>query len=133
MINTFLLPELKKQRRLRNTILQQDGTTCHTTKVSMELLKRSFGSRLISQNSAFAWPLHLPDLSPYDYFLWGYLKSWVYMSKPHTLTQLKEIIRRKITTIQPAMLRNIYENFEKRLENRVNSNGHHLDSIIFTS
>ncbi len=44
IINMFLPSELKKQSRLRNTVFQQDGATCHTSTVSTELLKHSFDS-----------------------------------------------------------------------------------------
>ena len=32
---------------------------------------------------------HLPDLSPWDFFLWGYLNARVYADKPRTSEQLK--------------------------------------------
>jgi hypothetical protein len=33
-----------------------------------------------------------PDLTPCDFFLWGYLKAQVYQHRPQTLEGLKEAI-----------------------------------------
>ena len=39
---------------------------------------------------------HLPDLSPWDFFLWGYLNARVYTDKPRTSEQLKLAIIMKV-------------------------------------
>ncbi|CAH1990890.1 unnamed protein product [Acanthoscelides obtectus] len=36
------------------------------------------------------------DLSPPDFFLWGYLKSRFYNANPKTLSELKQIIRHEM-------------------------------------
>ncbi|GFW39414.1 hypothetical protein TNCV_1833971 [Trichonephila clavipes] len=36
------------------------------------------------------WPPRSCDLSPLDYFVWGYVKSLVYADKPQTLDHLEE-------------------------------------------
>ncbi|GFU31828.1 putative transposable element [Trichonephila clavipes] len=62
---------------------QQDGATCHTARATIDLLKDTLGDRLIS-----FWTCELTsrfcDLTPLDYFLWGYVKSLVYADKPQT-------------------------------------------------
>ena len=64
----------------------QDGVTSHTSHVSMAEIQSFFGDRVISKGLG---PLHLPDLTPPDYFLWGYLKGRVYQNKPQTIDALK--------------------------------------------
>ncbi|GFT54173.1 hypothetical protein TNCV_699001 [Trichonephila clavipes] len=39
-----------------------------------------------------------PDLTPTDFWLWGYLKSRVYLSGPSSLSELKYAIRRELHT-----------------------------------
>jgi hypothetical protein len=51
----------------------------------MEMLKQFFDDRIISKN---LWPLRSPDLTPPDYFLWGYLKQGVYSNRPQTIEEL---------------------------------------------
>ncbi|GFX28172.1 uncharacterized protein TNCV_424991 [Trichonephila clavipes] len=60
---------------------QQDGTACHTARATIDLLKDTFGDRLISRFGPLNWPPRSCDLTPLDYFLWGYVKSLVYADK----------------------------------------------------
>ncbi|GFT54451.1 uncharacterized protein TNCV_2727731 [Trichonephila clavipes] len=83
---------------------QQDGATCHIARATIDLLKDTFGDR---PNFAFGpgnWPPRACDLTPLDYFLWGYVKSWVYADKPQTLDHFEDNIRRVIVDIRPQML-----------------------------
>ncbi|GFW66422.1 uncharacterized protein TNCV_3309411, partial [Trichonephila clavipes] len=52
----------------------------------LDLLKDTFGDRLISRFGPVNWPPRsLLLLTPPDYFLFGYVKSLVYADKPQTL------------------------------------------------
>ncbi|GFV81478.1 transposable element Tcb2 transposase [Trichonephila clavipes] len=83
---------------------QQDAATCHTARATIDLLKDTFGDRLISRFGPVNWPPRSCDLTPLDYFLWGYVKSLVYADKPQTLDHLEDNIRRVIADIRPQML-----------------------------
>ena len=50
------------------------------------------------------WPPRYPDLTVPDFFLWGYLKSNVYASKPKTIDELKCNIRAEIAAIEISKL-----------------------------
>ncbi|GFV39996.1 uncharacterized protein TNCV_4412271 [Trichonephila clavipes] len=80
---------------------QQDGATCHTARATIDLLKDTFGDRLISRFGPVNWPPCSCDLTPLDYFLWGYVKSLVFPDKPQTLDHLEDNIRRVIADIRP--------------------------------
>ncbi|GFX68347.1 putative DD41D transposase [Trichonephila clavipes] len=82
---------------------QQDGATCHTARATIDLLKDTFGDRLISRFGPVNWPPRSCDLTPLDYFLWGYVKSLVYADEPQTLDHLEDNIRRVIVDIRPQM------------------------------
>ncbi|XP_018315542.1 uncharacterized protein [Mycetomoellerius zeteki] len=56
----------------------------------------------------------LADLTAPDFFLWGFLKSKVYVNKPRTLEALKDNIRREMAAIEPETLQKVMENAEKR-------------------
>ncbi|GFW31848.1 transposable element Tc3 transposase [Trichonephila clavipes] len=73
---------------------QQDGATCHTARATIDLLKDTFGDRLISRFGPVNWPPRSCDLTPLDYFLQGYIKSLDYANKPETLDHLEDNIRR---------------------------------------
>ncbi|GFX33558.1 uncharacterized protein TNCV_1932251 [Trichonephila clavipes] len=89
---------------------QQDGTICHTARATINLLKDTFGDRLISRFGPVNWPPRSCDLTQLDYFLWGYVKSLVYADKPQTLDHLEDKIRRVIADIRPQMLEKVIEN-----------------------
>ena len=66
-----------------------------------------------------------------DFFLWGYLKSIVYVRKPRTVDDLKVSIREEIASVPQEMLVNVMQNFEERLRTCVRQEGRHLSDIIF--
>ncbi|GFV89182.1 putative transposable element [Trichonephila clavipes] len=109
MINNFFIPEWNNHD-VQELWFQQDGATCHTTRATIDLLKDTFGDRLISRFGPVNWPPRSCDLTPLDYFLWGYVKSLVYADKPQTLDHLEDNIRRVIADIRPQMLEKVIEN-----------------------
>jgi len=52
-----------------------DGAPPHSTNVITNYLNDRFAGRWIGRFGPIAWPLRSPDLSPNDFFIWGYLKS----------------------------------------------------------
>ncbi|GFU58616.1 uncharacterized protein TNCV_1277981 [Trichonephila clavipes] len=88
MITNFFIPELNNHD-VQELWFQQDGATCHTARTTIDLLKDTFGDRLISRFGPVNWPPRSCDLTPLDYFLWGYVKSLVYADKTQTLDHLK--------------------------------------------
>ncbi|GFV14652.1 histone-lysine N-methyltransferase SETMAR [Trichonephila clavipes] len=73
MITNFFIPELNNHH-VQELWFQQDGATCHTARATIDLLKDTFGDRLISRFGPVNWPPRSCDLTPLDYFLWGYVK-----------------------------------------------------------
>ncbi|GFW01509.1 transposable element Tc3 transposase [Trichonephila clavipes] len=110
---------------------QQDGATCHTARATIDLLKDTFGDRLISRFGPVNWPPRSCDLTPLDYFLWGYVKSLFYADKPQTLDRLEDNTRRVIADIRPQMLEKVIENRTSRLDYIRASRGSHMPEIIF--
>ncbi|GFW92180.1 uncharacterized protein TNCV_3540661 [Trichonephila clavipes] len=110
---------------------QKDGATCHTARATIDLLKDTFGDRLISRFGPVNWPPRSCDLTPLDYFLWGYVKSLVYADKPQTLDHSEDNIRRVIADIRPQMLEKVIENWTSRLDYIRASRGSPMPEIIF--
>jgi hypothetical protein len=77
-----------------------------------------------SKSQHIPWPARSPDLAPCDFFLWGHLKAEVYKHRPHTLDELK-------TAIPPDMTARMMNNFRKRLDACIRSQGRHMDDIVF--
>ncbi|GFU61672.1 uncharacterized protein TNCV_4522101 [Trichonephila clavipes] len=81
MITNFFIPELINQD-VQELLFQLDGATYHTARATIDLLKDTFGDRLILRFGPVNWPTRSCDLTPLDCFLWGYVKSLVYADKP---------------------------------------------------
>ena len=74
-----------------------------------DLKKRIFCSKAFTNLEVLSL-----DLNPADFYLWGYLKTVVYNPLPKTLEDLMANIKREINKIPESVLKNVFENFEKR-------------------
>jgi hypothetical protein len=111
MLHSFLEPELRCRGTDLCTIwFQQDGVTAHTASASMNVVPEMFPQHIISQYGDVQWPARSPDLSPCGYFLWGYLKSKVYSTRPMTIEDQKQRIRDEISAISEEMTRRVIGN-----------------------
>ncbi|KAJ4441201.1 hypothetical protein ANN_11052 [Periplaneta americana] len=111
-----------KNIHVQSLWFQQDGATAHTARTSMTALRRMFPEHLVSRFGNVNWPTHSPDLSAYDYFLWGFLKSRVYANRPTTIQDLKNNIHAEIEAITGDTLR-------ARAEDCIANNSRHLRDI----
>ncbi|GFY19460.1 putative transposable element [Trichonephila clavipes] len=130
MITNFFIPELNNHD-VQELWFQQDCATYHTARATIDLLKDTFGDRLISRFGFVNRPPRSCDLTPLDYFLWGYVKSLLYANKPQTLDHLEDNIRRVIADIRPQMLEKVIENWTSRLDYIRASRGSPMPEIIF--
>ncbi|GFV69184.1 DUF4817 domain-containing protein [Trichonephila clavipes] len=68
MITNFFIPELKNHD-VQELWFRQDNATCPTVRATIDLLKDTYGDRLISRFGPVNWPPRSCDLTPLDYFL----------------------------------------------------------------
>lgn len=130
MITNFLWPIIDTGD-LGQKWFQQDGATSHTARETMNLLRERFEERIISRHGPINWPPRSCDLTPLDFFLWGYVKSLVYTNNPQTSDDLKVNITRVIREIQPNLLERVIENWVRRLDVCRRSRGGHLNDVLF--
>ena len=70
----------------------QDGAAPHRARPVRRRLQEVFGQRVIAMGHTIQWPPRSSDLTPCDFFLWGYMKQKVYVSLPESLEDLRERI-----------------------------------------
>jgi hypothetical protein len=108
---------------------------CGFSKMVLPLTQREFSwlfpQRLISRYGDVPWPPRSPDLSAPDFFLWGYLKSKVFGSRPAKLNELKLRTRDEIGNITDDMLQLVMRSFSIRVHRCVQRNGAHSTDLIF--
>jgi hypothetical protein len=66
-----------------------DGAPAHWAREVREWMNEQFGGKWIGHGGPIEWPPRSPDLTPPDYFLWGYFKDKVYAKESSTLEGLK--------------------------------------------
>ncbi|GFV08800.1 DUF4817 domain-containing protein [Trichonephila clavipes] len=81
-----VVPCLIQRGQIANVTFMQDGATSDTANPVKAFLIQTFGEdRIVSRHWRYQWPPRFPDLTPADFWLWGYLKSRVYLSGPSSL------------------------------------------------
>ena len=106
---------------------QQDGATCHTARVIMDLLRGELGKYFISRSES---PRSC-DLTPLDYVLWGYVKALVCIDKPASIDALKDNIEAFMHGIPSEMLETGCQNWTKRMDHWRRIHGQYWHEIIF--
>lgn len=130
ILNNFVLGELDNENLefRRKIIFQQDGCPAHSTILVRQWLDNHFHDRWIGRYGPTAWPARSPDLTPLDYFLWGYLKQKVYANDfEDDVDLLKQKIVDAVATINEDVISSVYEEFRKRLEKCVLVGGLHVE------
>jgi hypothetical protein len=78
----------------------------------------------------FPWPPRSPDLTPCDFFLWGYIKALVYVPPlPRSLIKLRERIAAAVMTIDRMMLQNVWNELNYRLDMCRVTQGAHIEHL----
>lgn len=107
------------ERRLM--IWQQDGAPPHNAQRITEYLDIQFPQRWIGNRGPIKWPARSPDMTPMDFFIWGYLKDVVYQRQSNNVEELKNRIREACQTITAPMItaacsRGIFKRYEACVE-----------------
>jgi hypothetical protein len=90
-----------------------------------------FPQPVISCGGDVPWPACSLDLSTCDYFLWGYLKSRAFISKPGTIAELKQSLKEEIAAIPERMTRRAKEKLGVTLKQCLRNGGRQLSDVLF--
>lgn len=110
--------------------LQHDGAPAHFARPVREFLDNCFPGRWIGRRGPTEWPPRSPDLTPLDFFLWGYLKSKVYVVRPQNLEELKNRISDEMRRITPEVIRNVQEECVHRFAYCQEADGWQFEHLI---
>lgn len=126
-----LFPNPVNANAVNETIwFQQDGAPPHYGNAVRNYLNNIFPRKWIGRRGTVEWPARSPDLSPLDFFLWGHLKSRVYVNRPHNLDELKDRIRAEIAAIPNNWLHNSIKNFINRIHHCQEVNGEQFEHLL---
>jgi transposase len=116
LIKGRVLPRVRELRgTTRDVWFQHDGASVHFQLGVRDFLSRKFPERWIGRGGPIPWPARSPDLSPLDFFLWGYLRDRVFETTPSDLGDLRRRIETTLHAITPQTLQNVLRSFGDRL------------------
>ena len=109
----------------------QDGAPAHRLIRVRNRLEELFGNRVIALNHRVEWPPRSPDLTPCDFFLWGYLKSKVYTTPPHSIDDLRARLNHEVNVLRnnPEMIRKSVRDMRRRCQLCIERNGGHVEIV----
>ncbi len=122
MLVNYAWPQLNR----KNYYFQHDGVGPHYAVIVRKWLDKKFPDQGIGRRGPYDWPARSPDLTPCDFFLWGYLKDIVYKQPPATITELQERIEQACEQIPEDMCRKACHSVLQRFHNCVEKEGQFL-------
>ena len=119
MLQLWLTPQLQN---IPTFIFQQDGSPDHFHCEVRQYLNTVLPGRWIERASGndqplLQWPPRSREITPCDYFLWGYVKDRVIVPPlPRDLDYLKVPIIAAVTNIDAPMLKRVWQELEYRID-----------------
>ena len=128
MLEQYFLPQLNRHQK-SSMIFQQDGAPPHWGLQVRTFLNKTFPNRWIGRDGPLHWPARSPDLTPMDFFFWGYIKTQVYRSNTvyHSIQELRNSITSCLQEINPEMLNHVFDSLQERYHLCIQNEGGHIE------
>lgn len=128
MLDSFLWPKVTELHLSTRLMFMQDGAPPHWKKEVRQWLEQHFPQRWMGRASPnMPWPPRSPDMTPCDFFLWGFIKSRVYRTQPTNMADLKAKIAAAFKEVTPDMLEKSLLSYKERLHRCVERDGRHVE------
>lgn len=131
MLENQIVPAIREvvpQNEFHNVWFQQDGCPAHNSRNVKNLLRATFGDKLISNGGPISWPARSPDITPLDFFLWGYVKNEVYaFEPPQTVAILEQRAREVFASINGNTIRRVTNTVLQKCHACIAKNGQHFE------
>ncbi|GBM43010.1 hypothetical protein AVEN_88610-1 [Araneus ventricosus] len=99
MLQLYAIPQFPE-----GVTFQQDGVPPHYGNIVREFLDTTFPQLWIGRGAVMAWPPQSPDITPLDFYLWGYEKQHVYSERINDINHLEQRITDVIHSVTPDIL-----------------------------
>ena len=119
-------------RYAREIWFQHDGAPAYFSLQVREHLNRVDKEKWIGRGGPVAWPARSPDLTPLDIFLWGHVKSVLYINPVNTR---QELIERMFTAFNhirhsPGMFARVRQAMARRCNECNQVQGTHFEHLL---
>uniref|UniRef100_A0A914E450 Transposase n=1 Tax=Acrobeloides nanus TaxID=290746 RepID=A0A914E450_9BILA len=134
ILEKFVHELLRVTTSIEHPIFIHDDSKVHANADVTSYIEQQFPHHWIGTGSTYAaWPHHSSDLSPINFFLWGYIKSRVYKTRFNfgDLEELKQRILLAFKKITLDLLEESVEEYKTRLERVHKTRGDLVDATIY--
>jgi len=88
------------------------------------------GSTVQEDEALMRWPPRSPDLTPYDFFLWGFVKDTVFVpALPANLQDLRNRINAAVALVDRDMLTRVWNEMDHRIDVCRITKGVHIEHL----
>lgn len=108
---------------MNEVYFQQDGAPCHNARRVREFLNEHFRDNWLGTNGPVRWPPRSPDLTPLDFFFWGFIKNSIYKVKSNNVNELRRRFQNSLRKVTRLHLYNTIKAVEKRCRKCIENNG----------
>lgn len=123
ILETKLLPWAQEHFGEDQWTFQQDSAPAHKSKDTQNWIRSNFPDFISKEE----WPPYSPDLNPMDYSIWSILESKA-CAKPHkSVKSLKLALKKEWNKLSLETLKNVVDNFPKRLDLCIKAGGGHFE------
>lgn len=131
MLQNQIIPSIRQlvpENQFHQVWFQQDGCPAHNFREVNILLAETFGDKVIANSSAVPWPARSPDITPLDFYLWGYVKNEVYeFNPPANKNELEQRVLNILSNINRNTLQRVTKTVLKKCQQCINKNGRHFE------
>lgn len=115
---------------LRKIWYQHDGAPPHNRQFVKTYLDDTFHDQWFGTDGPQRWPPRSPDLTPMDFFIWGYIKNEVYFHTPTTKEDLQQRVRIAFNSIPPETIRRAVGDVIRRCEKCLEVEGNVFEHLL---
>jgi hypothetical protein len=119
------VPQLEQE--CAEVIFQHDGAPPHYSAIVREFQDATFPQRWIGRGGWLSWPPRSPDLTPLDFYFWGYVKQCVYSVRINDIEHLNARITEAVHSVTPDVLCRVWQELEYRLDVCKATNRSHIE------
>lgn len=109
---------------------QHDGAPPHNHQMVKMYLNETFYDQWFGTDGPQLWPPRSPDLTPMDFFVWGYIKNEVYSHTPTTKEDFQQRVRTAFNSIPPDMIRRAVGDVLRRSEKCLEVEGNVFEHLL---
>lgn len=116
--------------QIRTLFFQHDGAPAHNAQIVTIFLNNNFGNSWLGTNGPVKWPPRSPDLSPLDFFLWGYVKDRLYKIPHQNIQELIHNFEECINGVSNIHIYNAVRSVGRRCQLCLDNNGRQFEHLL---